>query len=62
MENLCHRVERFKVRLYAFWPNGLYYFDNVRIDAITPEEMAELVKARETPGPVDSSQQPAAAP
>ena len=56
------KVERFKVRLYAFWPNGLYYFDNVRIDAITPEEMAELVKARETPGPVDSSQQPAAAP
>ncbi len=40
------RIERMKVRLYAYWPNGLYYFDNIRIEEITPEEMAELEAAR----------------
>lgn len=40
------RVSSFKVRLYAYWPNGVYYFDNVRVEAITKQEMAELVKQR----------------
>jgi hypothetical protein len=40
------RIQTFKVRLYAYWPNGLYYFDNVRVEAITPEEMASLVEKR----------------
>jgi hypothetical protein len=40
------RIQKMKVRLYAFWPNGLYYFDNVRVEAITPEEMAALVAKR----------------
>lgn len=40
------RIQKFKVRLYAYWPNGLYYFDNVRVEAITPEEMAKLVEKR----------------
>jgi hypothetical protein len=40
------RIEKFKVRLYAYWPNGLYYFDNIRVEEITPGEMAELVAER----------------
>ncbi len=40
------RIQKFKVRLYAYWPNGLYYFDNVRVEEITPEEMAKLVEKR----------------
>jgi hypothetical protein len=40
------KIEKIKVRLYAYWPNGLYYFDNVRVEAITPEEMARLVDKR----------------
>jgi len=43
-------IRKFKVRLYAYWPNGLYYFDNVRVEEITPEEMAELVAERHDPG------------
>jgi hypothetical protein len=40
------RVTKFKVRLYSYWPNGLYYFDNIRVEEITPEEMAALVAKR----------------
>jgi hypothetical protein len=40
------KIQTFKVRLYAYWPNGLYYFDNVRVEEITPEEMARLVEKR----------------
>jgi len=40
------KIQKIKVRLYAYWPNGLYYFDNVRIEEITPEEMAQWVKQR----------------
>lgn len=40
------RIQKIKVRLYAYWPNGVYYFDNVRVEAITPEEMAALVAKR----------------
>jgi hypothetical protein len=40
------KVARMKVRLYAFWPNGTYYFDNIRVEAISPEEMARLVERR----------------
>jgi hypothetical protein len=43
------RVAKMKVRLYAYWPNGLYWFDNIRIEAITPEEMDALVKQRGIP-------------
>jgi hypothetical protein len=42
------KVEKIKVRLYAYWPAGIYYFDNIRVEEITPEEMAELLKKRET--------------
>lgn len=41
------KVEKMKVRLYAYWPNGLYFFDNVRLEKISQEEMDELVRARE---------------
>jgi len=37
---------KMKVRIHSFWPVGIYYFDNVRVEEITPEEMAELVKKR----------------
>lgn len=40
------RIQKFKVRLYAYWPNGLYFFDNVRVEEISPEEMAKLVEKR----------------
>lgn len=40
------RVNKMKVRVYAYWPIGEYYFDNIRVEEITPEEMAVLVKAR----------------
>lgn len=40
------KIQKFKVRLYAFWPNGLYYFDNVRVEEISPEEMSKLVAKR----------------
>jgi hypothetical protein len=35
-----HRPEvtEMKVMLYAFYPPGIYWFDNVRIEAISPEE------------------------
>jgi hypothetical protein len=39
-------VTKMKVRLYSYWPNGLYYFDNVRVEEITKAEMAELVRQR----------------
>ena len=41
------KVEKIKVRLYAYWPPGIYYFDNVKVEEITPEEMAKLLKKRE---------------
>ena len=40
------KIQKIKVRLYAYWPNGLYYFDNVRVEEITPDEMAKLVAQR----------------
>jgi len=40
------RITKFKVRLYAYWPNGLYYFDNIRVEEITKEEMEELIAKR----------------
>lgn len=45
------RIKKFKIRLYAYWPNGLYYFDTVRVEEITPEEMAALVEKRQTVAP-----------
>lgn len=41
------KVVKMKVRLYAYWPAGIYYFDNVKVEEISPEEMAELLKKRE---------------
>ncbi|HBC88026.1 MAG TPA: hypothetical protein DCZ94_13830 [Lentisphaeria bacterium] len=41
------KVEKMKVRIYAYWPAGIYYFDNVKVEEITPEEMVELQKKRE---------------
>ena len=40
------KIQKMKIRLYAYWPNGTYYFDNVRVEEITPEEMAQLVEKR----------------
>ncbi|WP_302453860.1 hypothetical protein [Victivallis vadensis] len=35
-----------KVRIYAYWPAGVYWFDNVRLEEITPAEAAELRRKR----------------
>jgi len=44
-------VNKMKVRIYAYWPAGIYYFSNVRIEEITPAEMDELTKHRsDVPG------------
>ena len=40
------KIQKMKVRLFAYWPNGTYYFDNVRVEEITPEEMSKLVEKR----------------
>ncbi|MFA7231562.1 MAG: hypothetical protein WC071_09860 [Victivallaceae bacterium] len=40
------RTEKMKVRFYAYWPPGVYYFDNIRVEEISPEEMAALVEKR----------------
>ena len=40
------KTDRMKVRVYAYWKPGVYCFDRIRIEEITPEEMAELVKTR----------------
>ncbi len=40
------RITKMKVRLYSYWPNGLYYFDNVKVEEITKEEMSALVDKR----------------
>ncbi len=40
------KVEKMKVRIYAYWPPGIYFFDNVKIEEITQEEMEELVRKR----------------
>ena len=37
---------KMKVRIYAYWPAGVYRFDNVRLEEITPAEAAELRKKR----------------
>lgn len=44
------RVTRIKVRLYAYWPSGEYYFDNVRLEAIGEAEAKPLLAAREETG------------
>ncbi|MEI8244879.1 MAG: hypothetical protein WCI51_03565 [Lentisphaerota bacterium] len=38
---------KMKVRIHPYWPPAVYYFDNVRVEEITPAEMQELVKKRE---------------
>ncbi len=40
------KTDRVKVRIYAYWRPGIYYFDNVRIEEITPQEMAVLIGKR----------------
>ncbi len=37
---------KMKVRIYAYWPAGVYWFDNVRLEEITPAEAAELRRKR----------------
>ena len=39
-------TELIKVRIYVYWPVGVCYFDNVRIEEISKEEMQELIKQR----------------
>ncbi len=39
-------VIKMKVRIYAYWPAGTYYFDNIKVEEITAEEMEELLKQR----------------
>ena len=39
-------TEFMKVRIYVYWPVGICYFDNVRIEEISKEEMLKLVKQR----------------
>ncbi len=41
-------VEEMKVMLYAFYPAGVYWFDNVKIEPITLEEYERL---RKSPAP-----------
>lgn len=45
-------VNKFKVRLYSYWPNGIYYFDNIRVEEISEAEMAAFLEARETTGAI----------
>ncbi len=42
---------KMKVRFYVYWPVGICYFSNVRIEKITPQEMKRLEKERETADP-----------
>ncbi|MCP3968560.1 MAG: hypothetical protein GY750_14940 [Lentisphaerae bacterium] len=37
---------KIKVRIFGYWAPGIYYFDNVRIEKISPEEMAKFVSKR----------------
>lgn len=44
------KVTRFKVRCYAYWPNGIYYFDRIRVERVEDaEEIARLLAERELP-------------
>jgi len=38
---------KMKVRIHPYWPPAVYYFDNVRVEEITPAEMQKMVKERE---------------
>jgi hypothetical protein len=31
-------IRELRVMLYAYWPAGVYWFDNVRLEAVAPEE------------------------
>ena len=35
-----------KVRVYVYWPSGVCYFDNIRLEEISEKEMESLVKKR----------------
>jgi hypothetical protein len=39
------QVSEMKVMLYAYYPPGLYWFDNIRIVSISPEEYTSAKKA-----------------
>lgn len=41
------QTEVMKVRVYVYWPVGVCYFDNIRLEEISKEEMRKLVKDRE---------------
>lgn len=40
------RTSIIKVRVYAYWPAAVNYFDNIRIEAISDAEMSELTARR----------------
>jgi hypothetical protein len=44
------KVTHFKVRLFAYWPNGVYFFDNLQVRPINAEELAIFKAAREKSG------------
>ena len=48
-------VTEMKVMLYAFYPSGVYWFDNVKIEPITTEEYELL---RKTPAPAAHGRKP----
>jgi hypothetical protein len=39
MNNRIQPVEYLQVQLYAYWPVGNYYFDNVRLEVVGHEEV-----------------------
>ena len=49
-------TEMIKVRIYVYWPVGVCYFDNIRIEEITADEMAILAKQREFKNNTDSKE------
>ena len=48
-------VSEMKVMLYAYYPTGVYWFDNVKIEPITVEEYEQL---RKTPAPAAHGRKP----
>jgi len=41
-------VKEIRVMLYAYWPRGTYYFDNVRVEAISMDEYRRAKKEERT--------------
>ena len=45
-KNKKHRPERLLFKLYAYWPAGVYFFDNISLRPATPEEVREVNSRR----------------